>query len=99
MGPVPLTAVAMATNFSSSTSSSVPSAEAMPSVSVARVSFQAAPLVSERRTCSTTSMLPWMRPHTTKVQAAPCQSPPRNITMIRLTAARTPPTRLPPSGM
>ena len=49
--------------------------------------------------CSTQSPMPWMPPQTTKVHAAPCQSPPRSITIIRLRYVATRPWRLPPSGM
>ena len=64
-----------------------------------KASVHAASLVTALTSRSMTSSTPWIRPHTTKVQAAPCQRPPMNITIIRLIAARTGPERLPPSGM
>ena len=45
------------------------------------------------------SSSPWIAPQTTNVQAAPCHSPPSNITIARLRASLSGRAREPPSGM
>ena len=53
----------------------------------------------ERRRCPKLCPAPCSAPHTTNVQAAPCQRPPSTMVIMMLRTVRAWPPSFPPSGM